>query len=76
MEFKIPAFLENQSIDDIHLRMMENLPYDIDTSEGGHPWNLTYPPAYEKAFLVEYIMTESIKLIFPKFAENYAEIME
>lgn len=75
-EFKIPSFLENQSVDDIHGRMMENLPSDIDTSEGGHPWNLTMPHAYEKAFMVEYIMTEAIKLIFPQFAEGYPDIME
>lgn len=75
-EFKLPAFLENQSVDDIHRRMMENLPEDIDTSEGSHPWNLTMPHAYEKAYMVEYLMAESIKLIFPQFAEDYAEIME
>lgn len=75
-EFKLPSFLENQSTDDIHQRMMDNLPDNIDTSEGGHPWNLTYPPAYEKSFMAEYIMAESVKLIFPQFAEDYAEIME
>lgn len=75
-EFKLPAFLENQSVDDIHGRMMDNLPDDIDTSEGSHPWNLTMPHAYEKAYMAEYIMAESIKLIFPQFAEDYAEIME
>ena len=75
-EFVTPSFLENQSVDAIHERMMENLPDDIDTSEGGHPWNLTYPHAYEKAYLVEYLLTESIKLIFPQFSEDYAQIME
>lgn len=75
-EFILPSFLENQSVDDIHERMMENLPDDIDTSEGSHPWNLTYPAGYEKAYFAEYIMAESIKLIFPQFAEDYAQIME
>lgn len=75
-EFKVPKFLENQGVDEIHQRMMENLPSDIDTSEGGHPWNLTMPPAYEKAFLVEYVLTEAIKMIFPRYAEDYPEIME
>lgn len=75
-EFKIPEFLQNQSVDDIHLRMMDNLPDDIDTSEGSHVWNLTYPPAYEKAFMAEYLILEAIKTIFPQFCENYPEIMD
>ena len=72
----LPSFLENQSVDEVHLRMMEKLPKDIETAEGGHPWNLTYPHANAKAYFAEYIMAESIKLIFPMFAENYAQIME
>lgn len=75
-EFVTPSFLENQSTDDIHDRMMNNLPDDMEVSEGGHPWNLTYPAAYEKSFFAEFVMTEAIKLIWPMFSEDYAEIME
>lgn len=75
-DFKIPSFLENQTVDDVHLRMMENLPEDIDTSEGGHVWNLTHPHAYEKAYMVEDILVEAIKQIWPEFCEDYPETMD
>lgn len=75
-EFPIPSFLENQGVDDIHKRMCNELPSDIDISEGGHPWNLTRPTAYYGSYFAEFIIVEAIKLIFPKYAEDYAEIME
>lgn len=74
-DFPIPSFLENQSVDEIHERMLQQLPEDIDKSEGGHPWNLTRPTAYEAAYMAEFVVMEAIRLIFPKFAEDYADIM-
>lgn len=73
--FPIPSFLENQSVEEIHERMMAELPHDIDKSEGGHPWNLTRPSAYLGAYFAQFIVPEAIKLIFPQFAEDYADIM-
>ncbi|MBR5193095.1 MAG: baseplate J/gp47 family protein [Bacteroidaceae bacterium] len=52
------------------------LPEDIDKSEGGHPWNLTRPSAYLGAYFAQFIVPEAIKLIFPQFAEDYADIMD
>lgn len=75
-DFNPPSFLENQGVDEIHARMMMNLPEDMDVSEGGHPWNLTMPAAYEKAYMAEFIIMEAIKLIFPAFSEDYPEIMD
>lgn len=75
-EFQIPKFLENQGVDETHQRMMEHLPADIDTSEGGHTWNITMPHAYEKSYFAEYLMVEAIKMIFPMFAGDYPDIME
>lgn len=74
-DFPVPSFLENQSVDEIHKRMLQQLPEDIDKSEGGHPWNLTRPTAYEAAYMAEFVVMEAIRLIFPKFAEDYADIM-
>lgn len=74
-DFPIPSFLENQSAEEIHARMMQQLPDDIDKSEGGHPYNLTMPTAYEASYMAEFIMVEAIKLIFPKYAQDYADIM-
>lgn len=75
-EFPIPSFLENQSLDEIHSRMMQHLPKDIDKSEGNHPWNLTRPSAYLGAYFAEFIVPEAIKIFFPKYAENYTEVMD
>jgi uncharacterized phage protein gp47/JayE len=75
-EFKLPSIFENQGVDEIHDRMMSNLPDDIDVSEGSHQWNLTMPHAYEKAFMASYMMPEAIKMIFPMFCEGYDDIME
>ena len=75
-EFTPPSFLKNQGVDEIHARMMMNLPEDMDVSEGGHPWNLTMPAAYEKAYMAEFIIAEAIKLIFPAFCEDYPDIMD
>ena len=74
-EFPIPSFLENQGVDDIHERMLKVLPENIDMSEGGHPWNLTRPTAYAAAYMAEFVVVEAIKLIFPKYAENYPDVM-
>ena len=75
-EFKIPSFLENQGVDEVHDRMMSALPDDMDVSEGSHPWDLTMPAAYEKAYMAEFIITEAIKLIFPRYCENHVEALE
>lgn len=74
-ELQLPSFLEDQGIDKIHKEMMTVLPEDIDKSEGGHPWNLTRPAAYLGAYFAQFIVPEAIKLIFPQFAEDYADVM-
>ena len=74
-EFPIPSFLLNQSVEEIHERMMKHLPSDIDKSEGGHPWNLTMPSAYLGSYFAEYIVPEAIKIFFPKYAQDYADVM-
>lgn len=75
-EFVAPSFLDNQSVETIHKRMLENLPDDLDKSEGSFVWDNTFPTAYEKSYFSEYLMSEAIKLIFPMFSEMYYEIMD
>lgn len=75
-DFTIPSFLEEQDTESVFERMLVNLPVDIDVSEGGHPYNLLYPTAYEVSYFAEYLLTEAIKLIFPAFCEDYAEIVD
>lgn len=75
-DYIIPSFLEDQGVDDIHIRMLNALPDDMDTSQGSHAWNLTRPAAAAIAEYIEYQLNEAIKVIFPMFSEGYAEIMD
>ena len=47
-EFIKPDFMENCTADEIHARMMNNLPDDIDDMPGGFPYDFTMPAALEK----------------------------
>ena len=67
-EYVPPDFLQNQSVDEIHRRMMDALPPDIDTSEASIPWDFTRPAAIEKARFVEFQLNETIKIMFPHWA--------
>lgn len=75
-EFEIPEFLEDQDIDTIHERMLSNLPEDIDISVGSHPYNLTRPVAYELAYIMESVLVDAISLIFPKYCEDYSDVLD
>lgn len=67
-EFVVPDFISGRDVNTIHSEMRKNLPADIDTSEGSHPWNLTFPHAYELAYSTEYVLSRAIQLIWPEFA--------
>lgn len=66
--FEAPDWLKNQNAETIHKRMMDNLPGNIDDTEGGFPWDFTKPTALEKAELLEFNMMETTKIMFPQFA--------
>lgn len=66
--YETPEFLQGQSADEIHGRMLNLLPSDIDKSENSIPWDFTRPSALEKANFVEFQLNETIKLIFPQWA--------
>lgn len=67
-EYETPEFLMGQSVDEIHQRMLDNLPDGIDKGEGNIPWDFTRPSAIEKALMVEFTLNETIKLIFPQWS--------
>ncbi len=69
-----PPFLQGQSADQIHGRMLEALPADIDKSQGSIPWDFTRPSALEKAEFVEFTLNEAIKLIFAQW--SYGEWLD
>ena len=69
-EMELPGFLENSSEDEIHEKMLGNLPDDIDKSEGGFPWDFTRPTAIEISELKEYVLVEVLKCLFPATCEE------
>lgn len=73
-EYETPEFLQNQSADEIHARMLANLPGGLDLGEGSIAWDFTRPSALEKAEMVEFTLNETIKLIFPQW--SYGEWLD
>lgn len=67
-EFIRPYFLENNSADEIHERMMNNLPADIDDMPGGFPYDFTMPAAQEKDEFINYHLTRALMISFPQYA--------
>lgn len=65
-DFETPVFLQNHSPEEVHARMQQVLPPDIDMSQGGHAYNLTIATALIAAELCEFVLPEVIKLIFPE----------
>ena len=66
--YEAPEFLQGQSADEIHQRMLDSLPAGIDKSEGNIPWDFTRPAALEKAEMVEFTLNETVKLMFPQWS--------
>lgn len=67
-QFIIPDFIKNKNVNTIHKQMRDNLPKDIDVSEGSDVWNLTYPTAYEHSSFAQFCLLNAIKLIWPEFS--------
>lgn len=67
-QFIIPDFIKNADVNKIHKRMRDNLPNDIDKSEGSDVWNLTYPTAYEHAYFAQFCIRNALRLIWPEFS--------
>ena len=70
-EFVIPSFLQGNSVDEIHKKMLDTMPDDIDKGEGGFPWDFTKPTALEKAEMLEFHLIETLKIMFPMWAMDY-----
>lgn len=67
-EFISPDFIQNNSADEIHQRMMNNLPDDIDDMPGGFPYDFTKPAALEKDEFINYNLVRAIMIAFPQYA--------
>lgn len=66
-EYIAPALISEVDDDVIHQRMLENLPDDIDKTEGGFAHDFTRPAALEKAELLIAI-NDAIKVFFPAWS--------
>lgn len=76
MEFELPDFLQDCDVDTIHERMLEELPADIDKTEGGFPWDFTRPTAMIAAEMLQFYIPEAIKLMFPQWSSgNYLDYL-
>lgn len=73
-EFVRPNFLEHQTVNEILSRMLAVLPENISKEENGWVCDLFFPVAIEKAKAVEFILTEAIKNLVPKY--SYGEILK
>lgn len=67
-EFIKPDFMENNSAEEIHERMMNNLPTDIDDMPGGFPYDFTMPAAEEKDEFINYHLVRALMIAFPQYA--------
>ena len=67
-DFPIPEFLQNQTIEQIHARMLSSLPSDLDVSEGQFPWIFTRPVAIEKARFAEDVILRALSVVFPAYS--------
>lgn len=67
-EFTAPEFVRNNTADEIHQRMMNNLPADIDDMPAGFPYDFTKPAALEKAELIQFHLVRALMIAFPQYA--------
>lgn len=67
-DFVAPDFVDNNTAEEIHERMMENLPSDIDDTPGGFAYDFTMPAALEKSEFVEFHLVRALMIAFPEYA--------
>ena len=68
IEFIAPDFVEGCTPEEIHERMMNNLPADIDDMPAGFPYDFTMPTAYVASELVQFHLVRTLMLMFPQWA--------
>lgn len=66
--FTLPEWHRGETAEQIQARMMGRLPSDIDNIEGGFPYDFTMPTALEEDELMNFILIETLKIMFPMWA--------
>lgn len=69
-DFQLPDWLGEEYEDAIMERMLESLPENMDTTEGGFPWDFLSPTAIEKAEILEYYLPNALQCMFPMWADG------
>lgn len=67
-EFSYPDFMENNTAEEIHRRMMDSLPDDIDDMPNGFPYDFTKPAALEMDEFISYYLARAVMIGFPQYA--------
>lgn len=66
--FTPPSWYIGETAEQIQTRMMERLPPDIDNIEGGFPYDFTMPTALEEDELINFVLIETLKIMFPAWS--------
>lgn len=69
-EYTVPEELDDMDVDVIHRRMLNDLPINIDKTEGGFAYDMTRPSAIEKSYVMEALNTV-VQWIFPKYSSGW-----
>lgn len=70
VEFKQPEWMDGVTARSIEQKMKANLPSDIDKTEGGFAWDMTYPSALEKAEMIQFYIQQTLRTMFHIWAEG------
>ncbi len=66
--FVPPEWHRGETAEEIQARMMERLPADIDNIEGGFPYDFTMPTALEEDEIMNFVLIETLKIMFPAWS--------
>ncbi len=70
VEFELPDWLTGVSAREIEQKILNNIELDVDKTEGGFVWDMTYPTALEEAELLEYWLPLALKANFHMWAKG------
>ncbi len=69
-EYVVPEDLNDMDVDVIHQRMLDDLPINIDKTEGGFAYDMTRPSAIEKSSAME-ALNIVVQWIFPQYSTGW-----
>lgn len=67
-DFIVPDFISDNDSDQIHDRMMQNLPPDISNMEGDFAHDFTMPTAIEVSQLMQFGIVRALMIAFPEYS--------